>query len=100
MIQAAHKIAQLGYWIGVQYWNHGYTTEATRAVIDHGFRVLGLNRIEAHHMTANAASGRVMAKAGMRREGFSSQALRKNGLLHDVVFYGVNRDAWTAGMAG
>ena len=94
MIQAAAEIAQLGYWIGVPYWNRGYTSEAARAVIDHGFRLLGLQRIEAHHMTLNPASGRVMEKAGMRREGFSSQALRKNGLLRDVVFYGVDRDSW------
>ena len=94
MIQPAHAIGQIGYWIGVPFWNHGYTTEAARAVIDFGFRTIGLSRIEAHHMTLNPASGRVMEKAGMRREGFSAQAVRKNGLLRDVVFYGIERRDW------
>ena len=94
IFQIAFNLAQLGYWIGVPYWNQGYTTEAARAVIDHGFQMLGLDRIEAHHMAQNPASGRVLAKAGMRREGFSAQALRKNGVLRDVVFYGIDRADW------
>ncbi len=94
MIQAAHGQAELGYWIGVPYWNQGYATEAVRAVLDCGFLTLELSRIHAHHMTHNPASGRVMEKAGMRREGFSPQALKKDGRLVDAVFYGALRHEW------
>jgi len=94
VLHPAHEKAELGYWIGLPYWNQGYATEAARAVIDCGFRLLGLNRIEAHHMAVNPASGHVMGKAGMTREGFSPQALKKDGQLHDLVFYGVLRHDW------
>jgi len=94
VLRPGHEKAELGYWIGLPFWSQGYATEAARAVIDCGFRTLGLNRIEAHHMAINPASGRVMEKAGMAREGFSPQALKKDGNLHDLVFYGVLRQDW------
>ena len=94
VFQTAHEKAEMGYWVGVPHWNKGYATEAVRAVIDYGFRTLGLNRIQAHHMAHNPASGRVMEKAGLRREGLSPQALKKDGVLRDVVFYGVLRRDW------
>ena len=94
VLSPAHEKAELGYWMGLPYWNKGYASEAARAVIDCGFRSLGLNRIQAHHMAVNPASGRVMEKAGMTREGVSPQALKKTGQFHDLVFYGVLRRDW------
>lgn len=94
VFEAAQEKAELGYWIGVPYWNQGYATEAVRAVLDHGFRSLGLNRIEAHHLAHNPASGRVLTKAGMRREGLAPQAVMKDGVPRDVVFYGILRQDW------
>ena len=95
VFQAAHEKADLGYWIGVPYWNQGYTTEAVRAVLDYGFRTLGLNRIEAHYMAHNPASGRVMEKAGLRREGLIPQGVKKDGVFRDVIFHGILRRDWS-----
>ena len=89
-----HERAEMGYWVGQVFWNQGYASEAGRAVIDCGFRTLGLVRIQAHHMAQNLASGRVMEKAGMSREGYSPQALKKDGQFHDLVLYGVVRGDW------
>src|SRR5437868_14648950 len=33
----------LGYWVGQPYWGNGYAREAVTAVIDYGFRTLGLS---------------------------------------------------------
>src|SRR5581483_12384347 len=52
-----HHRAEIGYWIGLPYWNCGYCTEAARAVIAFGFQTLNLNRIYANHLTRNPASG-------------------------------------------
>lgn len=41
-INQSDEHGELGYWIGKPYWNMGYATEATQAVIRYGFEVLGL----------------------------------------------------------
>ena len=33
----ADRRAELGYWIGVPWWNRGFATEASRALVDFGF---------------------------------------------------------------
>jgi ribosomal-protein-alanine N-acetyltransferase len=91
-IDPVHLQAELGYWIGVPYWNHGYATEAARAVVALGFERLGLNRIYAHHMARNPASGRVLERIGMQREGILRQRVRKWGRFEDVVIYSMLRD--------
>ncbi len=93
-IQARHDRAELGYWIGQPFWNAGYATEAARHVIHHAFTRLKLNRIEAHHFTRNPASGRVMKKLGMTREGLRKQAVKKFGRYEDVIVYGIVRADW------
>lgn len=60
LILNRHDGAELGYWLGVPHWNHGFMSEATRAVIDTGFSRLKLRRIVARHFVRNPASGRVM----------------------------------------
>lgn len=91
-INKKHNRAELGYWIGESYWNNGYATEAARAVVVYGFRELGLHRIEAMHMTRNPASGRVLRKAGMRREGRLHQYVKKGNRFYNYNQWGITRD--------
>jgi RimJ/RimL family protein N-acetyltransferase len=95
-ITPAHAHAELGYWLGVPYWNRGYATEAAAAVVDFGFARLGLHRIQAHYLTRNPASGRVMQKLGMRSEGVSRHAVRKNDRFEDLEVYAILADEWNA----
>ena len=91
-IDRVHLQAELGYWIGVPHWGRGYATEAAAVVVGYGFGPLGLNRIYAHHMARNPASGRVLGRVGMRREGVLRQRVRKWGRFEDVMVYAVLRD--------
>ncbi len=77
--------AELGYWIGVPWWGKGYATEAARAVVRYGFDELGLHKIHAHYLTRNPASGRVLERIGMRREGLLRDEVCKWGRFEDVV---------------
>jgi RimJ/RimL family protein N-acetyltransferase len=45
-------------------------------------------------MTKNPASGRVLEKAGLRREGLLRQAIRKWDQFEDVVLYAILRQDW------
>lgn len=92
--------AELGYWIGYPYWGQGYCTEAGQAVIDYAFTELGMNRLHATHFSRNPASGRVMQKLGMVREGMLRQHVKKWGQYEDVVEYGLLRDEWLAARLG
>ncbi|MEQ8675191.1 MAG: GNAT family N-acetyltransferase [Aggregatilineales bacterium] len=91
---AAYQRAEIGYWIGVPYWNKGYVTESATAVMRFGFEVVGLNRIYASHYTDNPASGKVMQKLGMTYEGTLRQHLRRFESYKDVAFYGILRDEY------
>jgi len=87
----AHQRAEIGYWIGVPSWGHGYATEAARAVVRCGFELLGLNRIYASHHQHNTASGNVLKKCGMLYEGTRRQDVLKWGEYQDSVAYAILR---------
>lgn len=91
---STHNKAELGYWIGVPYWNQGYATEAACAIVSFGFETLNLNRIFACHFLGNPASGRVMQKAGLQYEGTHRQDLFKWGEYIDHAVYGITRDQY------
>ena len=56
---------ELGYRLRRSAWGKGYATEGSRALIDKGFAELGVERVVAETMVVNAASRRVMEKAGL-----------------------------------
>ncbi len=95
-VEAFHRRGTLGYWIGVPYWGQGYATEAGRAVVAYGFREHSLLRIMATHYARNPASGRVMQKLGMTREGCMRRHVLRWGEPQDLVLYGILREEWQA----
>ena len=78
---------ELGYSLARWMWNGGYMTEALRRVIAYTFEAMDINRIEAQHELDNPASGRVMEKCGMRKEGELRQRLYNKGRFVDVALY-------------
>jgi [ribosomal protein S5]-alanine N-acetyltransferase len=86
---------ELGYIFNPACHNHGYATEAARAIITYGFEHLQAHRIVAHSNPKNTASIRVLEKIGMEKEGYFRKKafFRKDGngnpLWHDCVSYGI-----------
>lgn len=87
-----HHRAELGYWVARPAWGRGIATEAARAVVAYAFDGLGLHRVEARRWVGNEASGRVLAKVGLRDEGVQRGALWRDGEAHDVIVSGLLRD--------
>jgi ribosomal-protein-alanine N-acetyltransferase len=58
----------LAWLILRRFWNQGYATEAGRALLDYGRRVLGRERIISLIRPGNVASIRVAIKLGMELE--------------------------------
>ena len=92
-IERVHDRGELGYWIGQPYWGQGYATEAARACLDFGFAHYALNKVTANYVRANPASGRIMEKLGMKREGEHPQHTKRDGVYHDNIIYGMLRGA-------
>ena len=89
-----HRRAELGYWLGTPYWGQGYTTEAGAELIRYGFTEMGLERIIAHFMQRNPASGRILQKLGMQPEGLLRRHHLKWDTLENIVLYGLLREEW------
>jgi RimJ/RimL family protein N-acetyltransferase len=91
-IDPGHNRAEIGYWLAEPFWNNGYTTEAARAIIRFGFDQLGLQKLTSSHLALNPASGRVLLKSGMRKEGELQEHILKNSVYHTLVLYGLTRN--------
>jgi RimJ/RimL family protein N-acetyltransferase len=61
--------AELGFTLRRDAWGRGYATQAARALVAFAFETLGVPRLRALCDEKNAASLRVLAKAGFRRAG-------------------------------
>ena len=88
-ISKRNQKAEIGYWIGVEFWNKGFVTEAMKAMVRYGFEELKLNKITCRHMSTNPASGKVMLKAGLKHEGTLREENFKNGKFVDSEVYGI-----------
>jgi RimJ/RimL family protein N-acetyltransferase len=86
--------AELGYCYRRDSWGQGYATEAAAAMVDFGFRGLGLHRISAGFFAPNVASGRVIEKLGMQYEGRLREAVQKNGEWYDMLLYAILEHEW------
>jgi RimJ/RimL family protein N-acetyltransferase len=60
---------EVAYLLAPRAWGRGYATEGARALIEYGFRELGLARIVALILSDNARSRRVAEKCAMNLEG-------------------------------
>jgi len=61
--------AEIGYVLARPWWGRGYMTEAASAVAEWGLARPTIYRVWAVTDVDNAASGRVLEKIGMLREG-------------------------------
>ena len=81
---APHNCAEIGYVLNPDYHGIGLMPEAARRVMQFGFSVLGLHRIEARYMIENTASRHVMEKLGMTFEGVRRSAMLVKGQYRDI----------------
>lgn len=86
------RLAQIGYSIARPHWNRGLATEAVRSLAEFAFSAFGLHRITASADPRNAASCRVLEKAGFVKEAHFRQSEWFKGAWADDVVYARLRD--------
>jgi [ribosomal protein S5]-alanine N-acetyltransferase len=83
--------AEIGYWLGEEFWGKGITTAALRAVTEHAFATYPLCRLYASVFEWNRASCRVLEKAGYSLEGIMKRSAVKDGQTIDQFLYAITR---------
>lgn len=83
--------AEIGYWIGRPYWGRGFATEALRRIVTFAFAELGLARLEAGVFVGNAASARVLEKAGFKACDRRYRPAPARGGNRETVIYALTR---------
>jgi RimJ/RimL family protein N-acetyltransferase len=81
------RTAEIGYYIAEEHWGKGVTTEAVRLLCRHIFENTDIIRIFAEPFAHNAASCRVLEKAGFSYEGTLRANAVKNGKILDMKMY-------------
>ena len=81
---------EIGYRLDPDYWNRGLITEAARAVRDHGFADLKLQRVISLIHPENIPSRRVAEKNGMKVE----KKIMFRGF--PTLVYAITREEWLA----
>lgn len=96
VVERDEKCARMtiGYCLSRALWNKGMMSECLQAVIDFLFENTNVNRIEARHDMRNLASGRVMEKCGMKREGILREYERNNQGISDSQVFSILRTEW------
>ncbi|MHA1719385.1 MAG: GNAT family N-acetyltransferase [Promethearchaeota archaeon] len=90
-----HSRAEIGIWIGREYWNKGIAKEALELLISHAFTDIHLNRLQSHIFTQNLSSIKLFEKIGFKKEGLNEQYVRKgNGKFNDVFVYALLIENW------
>ncbi len=81
-IEWVDRKAHVGYWLGEDFWNHGYATEALKLMVEFSRKELKLVRLYAKVLDYNLPSLRVLMKNGFTIEGYERKAYKMEDGYH------------------
>lgn len=87
---------EIGYWLGVPYWNRGYATEALHALIDYAFTDLTHDAVQAGARVTNPASRRVLEKCGFQWTGVGLYRINSIKSSAPIDRFRLERRIWSA----
>ncbi|WP_246021271.1 GNAT family N-acetyltransferase [Arthrobacter echini] len=87
VVRGPFQSCSMGYWLAEDRTGRGLATQAVQAAVSLAFSELGLHRVQAETLTSNAASRRVLAKAGFQEYGLAPRYLKIAGVWQDHVMY-------------
>ncbi len=86
---------ELGYWLGRQFWGHGYATESARAIIARHFKFNEAELTASNHV-GNDRSYAVLSKLGFGRTSQSEAVVRSTGETVTLQWMALNKRSWEA----
>jgi ribosomal-protein-alanine N-acetyltransferase len=94
IIRNVAQSAFIGYWIGNQFLNRGYATEALVLALHYSFEFAKLHRVSLWIAPDNAPSLRMVEKIKLRYEGKALRALHLGGAWQDTNIYAITSEEW------
>jgi len=85
------KNAELGYWLGEDFWGKGIMTQAVKDIVKQAFEKFDIVRIFATPFETNVASHKVLEKAGFKLEARYAKIVIKNGEMLDELVYAIRK---------
>ncbi|NDW18502.1 N-acetyltransferase [Dysgonomonas sp. 216] len=79
--------AEIGYWLGEEYWNKGIMGNAIKDMVDYIFENTDIIRLFASVFDFNLASMQVLQKNGFRKLTIFKNAAIKNNKVIDLYYY-------------
>ncbi len=86
-IEKEHYRAEIGYMLHPKFWQQGIVSEAVKAIIDYGFKILNLHSIEAHIDPTNVGSEKVLQKFKFEKEAYFKENYFYDGQFLDTAVY-------------
>ena len=85
----ADDVFEMGYLLHPDYWGQGIMSEAAHALLEVGFNLVGLHKIEIECYSYNKASQRVAEKLGFTLESKIRDRKDAQGKRCDLLRYGL-----------
>lgn len=92
---AAHRAGEVGFIFDPRHHGHGYAREAAAEMLRLGFEHLRLHRIVGRADGRNAASAKLMARLGLRKEAHFVRNEFVKGEWTDEVVFAMLAQEWT-----
>lgn len=83
--------AEVGYWLGKDYWGKGIAATALGLISDYAFDKCGFKKLFAPVIAENLASMRVLGKCGYSLEGVLKNEVFKHGRYYDIHLFAKSR---------
>lgn len=87
-----HRRAELGYWLGQEYWNNGYTSAAAEMAIAYAFSILDIDKIYSNCFATNTPSKKILEKNIFLLEGCLKNHYIRMGKTMDVLCFGLLKE--------
>lgn len=93
-ISGTPRRGELGYWVGVPYWNRGYASHAARELVRTVFVEYEIEELHSSCLVRNAASFRVLEKTGFRHVGYGAHPDSKWGPHDRFAMFELTKREW------
>jgi RimJ/RimL family protein N-acetyltransferase len=92
--ESPFRTAEWGFVLGRPHWGTGLFERSAQVLLQFAFDTLGVRRLEARAMAANARANAVLRRLGATEEGYLRRSFLLGGEYHDDVLWALLGADW------